>query len=44
MEREKLAQAIDAILDSYSQHGNINHHEETSLPSRSRVTKLLDLD
>jgi len=42
MQREKLAHAIEAILDSYTRHGNINHHEETSLPSRTRVTKLLD--
>ncbi len=43
MDREKsLASAIEAILDNYTRHGNINHHEETSLPSRTRVTKLLD--
>src|SRR5687768_11716867 len=43
MDREQsLAQAISAILASYASHGNINHHEETSLPSRTRVTSLLD--
>jgi serine O-acetyltransferase len=43
MEREqKLAQAVEAILDSYRRHGNINHLEATALPSRARVTRLLD--
>jgi len=41
MERS-LARAIDGILDSYQKNGNINHFEATALPSRSRVTKLLD--
>ena len=43
MERESsLAQAVAGILDSYRRHGNINHLEATALPSRQRVTKLLD--
>ena len=43
MTREKsLANAIDALLDSYRRHGNINHLEATALPSRHRVTQLLD--
>ncbi len=43
MTREKcLANAIDALLDSYRRHGNINHLETTALPSRHRVTQLLD--
>jgi serine O-acetyltransferase len=37
-----LASAIDGILESYKCHGNINHIEATALPSRSRVTQLLD--
>lgn len=43
MDRErKLAQAVEGILDSYRSHGNINHLEATALPSRTRVTQLLD--
>jgi serine O-acetyltransferase len=43
MERERgLAVAIEAILESYRLHGNINHIEATALPSRARVTQLLD--
>jgi len=43
MDRErKLAQAVEGILDSYRRHGNINHLEATALPSRTRVTRLLD--
>ncbi|MDB4986328.1 MAG: Serine O-acetyltransferase [Myxococcaceae bacterium] len=42
-DRERsLAQAIEGLLDSYRSHGNINHLEATALPSRHRVTKLLD--
>ncbi|HEY6881179.1 MAG TPA: serine O-acetyltransferase EpsC [Polyangiales bacterium] len=37
-----LAAAIEAILESYRLHGNINHIEATALPSRARVTELLD--
>jgi serine O-acetyltransferase len=43
MERERgLSVAIEAILESYRTHGNINHIEATALPSRARVTQLLD--
>lgn len=43
MSREKsLSNAIGALLDSYRRHGNINHLEATALPSRHRVTQLLD--
>ena len=43
MERERsLAQAVEGVLDSYRRHGNINHIEATALPSRQRVTRLLD--
>jgi serine O-acetyltransferase len=42
-ERENgLASAVEGILQSYQRHGNINHIEATALPSRSRVTQLLD--
>jgi hypothetical protein len=36
------ASAVEGILQSYKRHGNINHIEATALPSRSRVTQLLD--
>src|SRR5690349_20592616 len=39
---ESLARAVEGILASYTQQGNINHHEETALPSKSRVAQLLD--
>jgi serine O-acetyltransferase len=39
---ESLAKAVEGILDSYTRHGNINHHEDTALPSKSRVSQLLD--
>lgn len=43
MDRAKaLATAVEGILDSYTRHGNINHLEATSLPSKSRVAQLLD--
>ncbi|HVZ35378.1 MAG TPA: serine acetyltransferase, partial [Polyangiaceae bacterium] len=43
MDRErKLALAVEAVLESYRSHGNINHLEATALPSRQRVTQLLD--
>lgn len=37
-----LARAIDAIVDSYAEHGNINHLDGQNLPSRSEVSQLLD--
>ena len=43
MDRERaLAEAVQGILESYRSHGNINHLEATALPSRTRVTVLLD--
>jgi serine O-acetyltransferase len=43
MDRAKsLAKAVEDILGSYTQHGNINHLEATALPSKSRVSQLLD--
>jgi serine O-acetyltransferase len=43
MDRERaLAQAVQGILESYRSNGNINHLEATALPSRTRVTQLLD--
>ncbi|MEM9458109.1 MAG: serine O-acetyltransferase EpsC [Myxococcota bacterium] len=37
-----LASAIDQIMASYSEHGNINHLDGQNLPSRAEVEKLLD--
>lgn len=37
-----LASAIDAILDSYANHGNINHQDGENLPSRAEIASLLD--
>jgi len=37
-----LARAIDAILDSYAEHGNINHLDGENLPARSEIAALLD--
>lgn len=37
-----LADSIDNIVASYSQHGNINHLDGANLPSRARVSALLD--
>lgn len=37
-----LARAIDAILESYSEHGNINHMDGENLPSRAEIAALLD--
>ncbi|MEM6990081.1 MAG: serine O-acetyltransferase EpsC [Myxococcota bacterium] len=37
-----LAEAIDAILDSYAEHGNINHMDGENLPSRAEIAALLD--
>ncbi len=37
-----LARAIDAILDSYADHGNINHMDGENLPSRAEIAALLD--
>lgn len=40
-EQQVLARAIDAVLDSYAEHGNINHLDGQNLPSRSEVSDLL---
>ena len=37
-----LANAIDDIVDSYAEHGNINHLDGLNLPSRAEVATLLD--
>ncbi len=37
-----LASAIDDIMESYAEHGNINHLDEQNLPSRAEVERLLD--
>ncbi len=37
-----LAQAIEDIVASYREHGNINHLDGSNLPSRSETTELLD--
>ncbi|MBL4686188.1 MAG: serine acetyltransferase [Nannocystaceae bacterium] len=37
-----LARAIDAILESYAEHGNINHMDGENLPSRAEISALLD--
>src|SRR5688572_7158103 len=41
-EHRVLALAIDAVLTSYAEHGNINHLDGQNLPSRSEVSALLD--
>ncbi len=37
-----LAGAIDDIVDSYAEHGNINHLDGLNLPSRAEVSTLLE--
>jgi serine O-acetyltransferase len=37
-----LAGAIDDIIASYAEHGNINHLDGANLPSRSEVSQLLE--
>lgn len=37
-----LAHAIDGIMASYAEHGNINHLDGQNLPSRAEVEHLLD--
>lgn len=42
-EREsRLAEVVDQILDSYREHGHINHLDGTNLPSRAEVSGLVD--
>jgi len=38
----KLAEAIEGILGSYREHGNINHLDGSNLPARAEVGQLLD--
>lgn len=41
-EERVLASAIDDIIASYAEHGNINHLDGDNLPSRSEVSDLLE--
>jgi serine O-acetyltransferase len=41
-EQRALARAIDDIMASYAEHGNINHLDGQNLPSRAEVESLLD--
>lgn len=41
-EQQALAHAIDDIMASYAEHGNINHLDGQNLPSRPEVEQLLD--
>jgi serine O-acetyltransferase len=41
-DQRALAQAIDGIMASYAEHGNINHLDGQNLPSRAEVEQLLD--
>jgi serine O-acetyltransferase len=41
-EQRALAHAIDDIMASYAEHGNINHLDGQNLPSRAEVEQLLD--
>lgn len=38
----QLADAIEGILNSYTEHGNINHLDGNNLPSRAEIGQLLD--
>ncbi len=38
----RLATVVEGILDSYREHGNINHLDGSNLPARSEVSELLD--
>jgi serine O-acetyltransferase len=38
----RLASVVEGILESYREHGNINHLEGSNLPARSEVSELLD--
>lgn len=38
----RLARIVEEILDSYSDHGNINHLDGSNLPTRSEVADLAD--
>ncbi|HEY8379410.1 MAG TPA: serine O-acetyltransferase EpsC [Nannocystis sp.] len=38
----RLASVVEEVLESYRQHGNINHLDGSNLPARSEVSELLD--
>ncbi|MCA9714228.1 MAG: serine acetyltransferase [Myxococcales bacterium] len=38
----RLARVVESILDSYHEHGNINHIDGNNLPTRSEISHLLD--
>lgn len=38
----RLARVVEGILDSYREHGNINHLDGSNLPARDEVSELLD--
>ncbi len=38
----RLARVVESILDSYHDHGNINHIDGNNLPTRSEISQLLD--
>jgi serine O-acetyltransferase len=40
--KRQLATVIEDILESYTEHGNINHLDGSNLPSRAEVGGLLD--
>jgi serine O-acetyltransferase len=41
-DERRLALVVEGILDSYREHGNINHLDGSNLPARSEVSELLD--
>jgi serine O-acetyltransferase len=38
----RLASVVEGVLESYRDHGNINHLDGSNLPARSEVSELLD--
>jgi len=38
----RLASVVEGVLESYRDHGNINHIDGNNLPARSEVSELLD--
>ncbi len=39
---QTLANVVEGILDSYREHGNINHLDGSNLPARNEVSQLLE--
>ncbi len=39
---QTLANIVEGILDSYREHGNINHLDGSNLPARNEVSQLLE--